>query len=259
MRRLDRRAEEIEQLIQECESTLPVAKRPCLQDEPVFCPVPKLSDLCFQAIRNADIGMQIELRRKQHEIESLRNELKSIKFCAERFTGNDAKIHFYTGFTSWACEAYQIYLAETGKPDVSVHRAGLFIDLANGWLAASPDRLVSDPLSEDSQGLCEIKCPYSTRNLTPENACRIVPNFCCRLDADGSAILRKGHSYYYQIQGQMAITGRNWCDFVVYTPYGISVERITFNESFWLNEMLPKLDLFYDGHYLPFYMEFFNP
>ena len=158
-----------------------------------------------------------------------------------------------------ACEAYQIYLAETGKPDVSVHRAGLFIDLANGWLAASPDRLVSDPLSEDSQGLCEIKCPYSARNLTPENACRIVPNFCCRLDADGSVILRKGHSYYYQIQGQMAITGRNWCDFVVYTPYGISVERITFNESFWLNEMLPKLDLFYDGHYLPFYMEFFNP
>ena len=98
VRCLDRRAEEIEQLIQECESTLPVAKRPCLQDEPVFCPVPKLSDLCFQAIRNADIGMQIELRRKQHEIESLRNELKSIKFCAERFTGNDAKIHFYTGF-----------------------------------------------------------------------------------------------------------------------------------------------------------------
>ena len=120
VRRLDRRAEEIEQLIQECESTLPVAKRPCLQDEPVFCPVPKLSDLCFQAIRNADIGMQIELRRKQHEIESLRNELKSIKFCAERFTGNDAKIHFYTGFTSW--ELFMaFYEMLPGKDNLQYH------------------------------------------------------------------------------------------------------------------------------------------
>ena len=52
------------------------SKRPCLQDEPVFCPVPKLSDLCFQAIRNADVGMEIELKGKQCEIERLRNELQ---------------------------------------------------------------------------------------------------------------------------------------------------------------------------------------
>ena len=34
--------------------------------------------------------------------------------------------------------------------------------------------------------------------------------------------------------------------FVIYTPKGISVERIYFNEHFW-DELLPKLTDFYDN------------
>jgi len=40
----------------------------------------------------------------------------------------------------------------------------------------------------------------------------------------------------------MAIGGRPWCDFVVYTSVGINV----FNPEFWHNCLLPKLKEFYD-------------
>ena len=42
----------------------------------------------------------------------------------------------------------------------------------------------------------------------------------------------------------MAITERNWCDFVLYTPKGISIERIPYDPEFWTNELLP---MFYDN------------
>ena len=63
--------------------------------------------------------------------------------------------------------------------------------------------------------------------------------------------LKRNHSYYCQVQGQMAITGRTWCDFVVYTTKGIAVERITFDKLFWENELLPKLVDFFDNYVAP--------
>ena len=64
-------------------------------------------------------------------------------------------------------------------------------------------------------------------------------------DVDGSLKLKRNHVYYPQIQGQMAIGERKWCDFVVYTNKGISIERIPFNSTFWESELLPKLTEFY--------------
>ena len=51
--------------------------------------------------------------------------------------------------------------------------------------------------------------------------------------------------------GQMGVGGRPWCDFVVYTKKGISVERIPFDETYWNNTLLPKLVDFYDSCVLP--------
>ncbi len=53
-----------------------------------------------------------------------------------------------------------------------------------------------------------------------------------------------------QVQGQMAICSRKWCDFVIYTNKGISVQRIKFDESFW-KDMLLKLKSFYVTSVLP--------
>ena len=52
------------------------------------------------------------------------------------------------------------------------------------------------------------------------------------------------HSYYTQVQGQLLITGKEYCDFVVWTPKGIVIDRI--HQDFYFTEKLSqKLTVFY--------------
>ena len=62
--------------------------------------------------------------------------------------------------------------------------------------------------------------------------------------------LKHNHNYFCQVQDQMAIGERPWCDFVIYTSKGISVERITFEHEYWDN-VLVKLTEFYDKCFAP--------
>ncbi len=91
-------------------------------------------------------------------------------------------------------------------------------------------------------------------HLDPLDAAR-ESGFCCKVitnpDGRSSIELKDTHNYYAQVQGQMAITERKWCDFVIYTSKGISIERIRFNEEFWKNTFLPKLTSFYDNCLCP--------
>ena len=64
-------------------------------------------------------------------------------------------------------------------------------------------------------------------------------------------VLRTNHQYYAQVQGQMAIGERPWCDFVVYTPKGINIQRIHFDKNYWESNLLPKLVAFYDNCLAP--------
>ena len=41
-----------------------------------------------------------------------------------------------------------------------------------------------------------------------------------------------------------------WCDFVVFTPAGLHVERIEADYDFWLKELYPKVVLFFERHVL---------
>ena len=151
--------------------------------------------------------------------------------------------------------AIQKYLSHQnthGHPNLTVSSSGFIIDTTHPFLGASPDGTVYDPIDfQRPHGYLEIKCPYSVRNQTPEEACSL-PGFYCTVDqTSGYLQLKEGHSYYAQIQGQMGIGRRPWCDFVVYTTKGISVERVSFNEKYWNNQLLPKLIEFYEGCVLP--------
>ena len=55
--------------------------------------------------------------------------------------------------------------------------------------------------------------------------------------------LKKETTWYYQVQGQMAITGIHHTDLVIYTNKGILIVPVEFNEQFWL-QILDKLHLF---------------
>ena len=118
------------------------------------------------------------------------------------------------------------------------------------FLGASPDGAVYDPSNTNQPfGFLEIKCLYSQRNMTPADACS-SSGFCCSI-VDGKLSLRRNHPYYTQVQGKMAVGERPWCDFVIYTKRGISIERISFDRNFWDTLLLPKLISFYDNCVAP--------
>ena len=142
---------------------------------------------------------------------------------------------------SLAAQLYVDKMTADGRP-VAIQKCGLCLHQDYRFLGASPDRVVYDSSIVDHFGLLEIKCPYKAYTLhkTVSEACDEA-QFCCAL-IDGHPWLKKTHAYYYQVQGQMAITGLRWCDFAVWVGHGdLHVERIYFDPEMWEVEMLPKL------------------
>ena len=88
------------------------------------------------------------------------------------------------------------------------------IDINEPCLAWSPDGNVT---IGDNHGLVEFKCSYSASEFTPAEAVQqLKSKFACKLNSEnGSLQLKRSHNYYYQVQGQLAITGHPWCDFVI--------------------------------------------
>lgn len=44
--------------------------------------------------------------------------------------------------------------------------------------------------------------------------------------------------YYAQIQSQIDVTSRNYCDFFIYARYATFGERICFNSEYWSDIVL---------------------
>ena len=169
---------------------------------------------------------------------------------------------FYNKATEWgkekepeALKKYVEYKQQLlGCENLIVGKAGFVVWEKYPFLGASPDSYVHDPSCINQFGVVEIKCPYKYHATTPEIAAT-CSDFCCSLfehpDKHKTLKLKLNHQYYYQIQGQMAITERLWCDIVIYTQKGISVERIQFDSNLWEKECLPKLIDFYDNSLCP--------
>lgn len=125
----------------------------------------------------------------------------------EKFAGNEA--------TDWgelheptACMDYE---AETGN---LVKEVGFFPHPEMDWLGCSPDGLVGN-------GLIEIKCPFTQKiydGVPPQ--------------------------YMAQMQGQMEICDRDWCDFWVWTPDATGLIRVLRSDEYW-EWMLPLLEEFW--------------
>ncbi len=137
--------------------------------------------------------------------------------------------------------ARQAYQKTKGSSVILTH-SGLVISTEHGWLACSPDEV------RDRYGMVEYKCPYSVRDTSVNEACN-KKDFMTSLK-DGQVTLKRSHKYFYQVQGQMAVCQRSWCDFVIWTPSSITVERIPFDEKLWM-EVLPQLEYFFDNAILP--------
>lgn len=68
-----------------------------------------------------------------------------------------------------------------------------------------------------------------------------LPYICVK---NGVYQLKKEHQYYFQIQGQMHITGRHQCYFLIYTPEWTHLEIIQYDDVFWSTTMEKKLKLY---------------
>lgn len=118
--------------------------------------------------------------------------------------------------------------------------SGLQIHPDYQYIAGSPDALVG------TDGVLEIKCPFIIKNMNPSES--FVLKTLPYLDKNGG--LRVNSDYYFQVQGLLEITNREWCDFFIYTNRGNHLERINRNRGFWKNAFL-KLKSFYYFFMIP--------
>jgi len=96
--------------------------------------------------------------------------------------------------TAWGHEMEPLAVAEYGKrfPGKEVERIG-FIELEGLPIGSSTDGLVNH------DGILEVKCPWNTKNHV---------EYC-----------RQGYiprQYVAQVQGELWVSGRQWCDFVTF-------------------------------------------
>ncbi len=113
------------------------------------------------------------------------------ELVVERLTGQPSE-SFSSKAMEWGTETEPVarleYTLLTGR---NVLETGLWVD---GEIGASPDGFVDD------DGTLEIKCPNTATHLETLMT-RKVPR-----------------QYIAQIQGQLLLTDRKWCDFVSYDP-----------------------------------------
>ena len=149
---------------------------------------------------------------------------------------------FNTAALQWGCDhesdAMQQYMALTG---ICVEECGVFLTEEYPYLATSPDGIIH--LTNEEFGVIEVKCPYKHREHTIADACKDA-GFCLYTDESGKVQLKRTHNYYYQVTGQLALTGAQFCDFIVWTTVEIHIERIFLDDNLW-KEMVTKLSHFY--------------
>ena len=167
-------------------------------------------------VTGSAVGAILGMNPWQSREEVLRRMVREYHGQPPEFAGNSA--------TEWGtiCEKQAVasYEIDSGN---KVDEAGFY--LHGDWLGASPDGFVGD------KGLVEIKCPYGLRNDDS-------PSF--------KSIDEQPH-YYAQIQVQLLVTGREWCDFYQWTPYGESCERVNIDPA-WFDEYFIELEVFYESY-----------
>lgn len=148
---------------------------------------------------------------------------------------------FHSKQTDWghahegsARSRYDVKMKELHN-DFDVCDSGLIINTQWPSIGATPDGRVSCTCC--GKGIMEIKCPYSHKENTIEQA--LADNkFCLKKDSNGKLYLDPTHAYYYQVQTQLFVADVNYCDFCVCTfthsqENDLYIERIGKDFQFW--------------------------
>nr|XP_055076863.1 uncharacterized protein LOC129456058 [Misgurnus anguillicaudatus] len=129
------------------------------------------------------------------------------------------------------------------RNNVNYSPCGLVVHPQAPWLGASPDGLVYDPSVTPAYGLFKIKCPNAKSYID----CKYLHM------SNGAFKLKKSHAYFWQIQGQLLITGLQWCDLFVWAEEDSFVQRL-YSDKEVQETIRQKCDHFYFSIYMPKYL-----
>lgn len=126
--------------------------------------------------------------------EALSREDYRYELVVQRLTGDPGE-SFTNAAMEWGTATEpQARIAYEAFADVFVEQVPFVLHPTIEWFGCSPDGLIGD------KGLLEIKCPNSKTHIKYLNAGKPPAK------------------YVPQMQCQMAVTGRQWCDFVSFDP-----------------------------------------
>ena len=119
---------------------------------------------------------------------------------------------------------------------------GMTVFKSHPFISVSPDLEIN---CCHGLRLVEIKCPATIIGKVPS-----AENYKHLEIINEQPYLKKTRPYYFQIQGQLAVTGRQYCYFFVFSFKGHLNIRVEFDEQFWV-ELLDNLDWFFCNFVAP--------
>ena len=149
----------------------------------------KLARLGYVSASNLDAVMA---RGKSGE--AITRKKYKVRLAAERLTGEITESYSNSAMEWGVVNEEKAAMAYEVSKDTLLDRTGFWKHPTIPWLGCSPDRLVG------SDGLVEIKCPDSSTHVDYWLAKQIPTE------------------YVKQVQGQIWVMDREWCDFVSYDP-----------------------------------------
>ncbi|CAN8007430.1 unnamed protein product [Ixodes pacificus] len=118
--------------------------------------------------------------------------------------------------------------------------SGLHLSTEHPFLGATPDGLVSCTCC--GKGVLEIKCPYRAKYSWTSEISKLK-NSWLTMEC-GKLSLKTDHRYYFQVQMQMLVCNRTYCDFVVWTTKDLFRQRIYRDREFCSEMVASCADFF---------------
>lgn len=162
-------------------------------------------------------GFSDVLMKLKSGAESKVKQTYRMQLLSERITGQPAP-EIYAPALAWGKEnedaariAYEMYMAQQGET-VFVERVGFVQHPHIDWVGTSPDGLVGE------KGMIEIKCPWNSANhlLTIIYASKTLA--AALLGAKDAPLVPVPEEHLPQIQGNLWVLERDWCDFISFDP-----------------------------------------
>lgn len=194
------------------------------------------------------------------QVGSILNRVRAPTDCFVRYLFNSfnssqistipRSIHHGIENESKALNEYKKAMVSKGI-QVEIFNSGFVTQPDFFWLGATPDAKVRCCEGDKvTFGIAEVKCPYSARFLKPTQT-GVLKNFFTEISG-GFPKLKRNHSYFHQVQTQLFLTQSPWCDFIIFTFKGLSIERIFPCQS-WFLKNIPSLKNFYQNYAIPFF------